>query len=120
MGMVECGEWLRDNTPEGSHVFLFDFASFPHFFFVNRHNVYTVGLDNAFMKYYDEELFALYQDVLSLRKDPYPIIKNTFNASYVNVHDVPLHAPYFNYFAQNPDKFKFSYTNGFCYIFEVT
>ncbi len=112
-------EWLRENTPEGSEVFIANYGAFAELFFYNQHNVYTLGLDSMYMKEYDERLHNLYQDAIWLRRDPYPIIKREFGAPYIHVENVSRSINFYRYLRSRADQYSLVYKDDFSAIFEV-
>ena len=101
-----AAEWLLNNSPEGSEVFLSSYGAFPELFFFNRHNVYTLGHDSLFLRDHDAALYAAYVDVVLLRGDPYPILKDDFGASYIHLDNTPQQARLYAYLSGRPDRFE--------------
>jgi hypothetical protein len=111
--------WLRDNTPEGSEVFLTNYGAFPELFFYNTHNVYTFGHDPIFLKEHDKRLFERYLAVLQMRDDPYPIIKEEFGASFVHIENLPQNRQLYRYLQSSPGKFERVYQDDYAAVFQV-
>ena len=111
--------WLLENTPAGSEVFIANYGAFPQLFFYNTHNVYTMGHDPLFMYEYDKALYESYLDALWLRKDPYPIIKNTFGSRWVHVENISKNRNFYRYMLGNPGLFKRVYQDDHGAVFEV-
>ena len=114
-----CARWLYDNTPAGSEVFLTNYGSFPELFFYNQHNVYTVGFDPIFMQKYDKQLYLHYVSALKLASDPYPIIKDMFNAPYIHVENIPQSKDFYTYLKNAPNLYALVYIDDFSAVFEV-
>ncbi len=76
--------WLKENTLPGSTVFTTDWDDFPELFFYNSENTYIIGLDPAFMMYYDHRLYQLWRDIAKAQvKDLYQAITENFETEYV-------------------------------------
>jgi hypothetical protein len=112
--------WLNQNTAEGSEIFILNYGIFPQLYFYNtNNNAFTLGLDPVFMKEYDENLYRLYEDAIFGRKDPYPIIKNNFNAEYIYTERIQRYRAFNEYLSSNTDKFKLVFSGKVCGIYEV-
>jgi hypothetical protein len=116
---AKCAVWLREHTLEGSEVFLTNYGAFPELFFYNQHNVYTFGHDPVFLKDHDERLFELYEGVLRMRIDPYPVIKEEFGADYVHIENLPQSRELYRYLESSPQKFVRVYQDGYAAVFRV-
>ena len=119
MDNAGCARWLRDNTPAGSEVFLTNYGSFPELFFYNQHNVYSVGFDPIFMQKYDKQLYRHYVSALKLESDPYPVIKDMFNAPYIHVENIPQSKDFYTYLKNAPNLYALVYIDDFSAVFEV-
>jgi len=80
-----AAEYIAEKTAEqpGTLVFNTDWDDFPFLFHFNSHNYYVVGLDQLYMKHYDEELFDLWLRLCEGTADnPAKEIAEKFNAAY--------------------------------------
>ncbi len=111
--------WLKENTPEGSLVFISNYGAFPQLFFYNQNNTYSHGLDPNLMNEYDEKLYNEYQDAIWLRKNPYPIIKGEFRAQYIHVENIGRTRNFYNYLNENPHPYRKVYEDDFSAVFEL-
>jgi len=113
------GEWLNTRAKKNDHVFIANYGAFPQLFFYSRNTTYTLGLDPGYMQAHDARLYGLYQDAVRLRKDPYPIIHEVFQADYVHVENMPRHARLYDYLSSNPLGFYKVYEDEFSALFKV-
>ncbi len=111
--------WLERNTPAGSEVFIGDYASFPQLFFLNRHNVYTLAFDPAFMEARDPALYRAWVDAVTLRGDPYFVIHERFGAAFVLVENTPNGRPFYERLLSDPRRFVVRYQDSYATVFET-
>ena len=109
--------WLESNTPEGTVVFLCNYGSFPQMFFYNTHNYYTHGLDPGYMREHDPVLYERYLDVVMVDRDPYPILSEIFNTSYIHIENIPRLRPLYNHLRANPGLYRMMYRDNFSAVF---
>ncbi len=81
----KVSEWLIQNTKKGSIVFNVSWDNFPQLFFWNHHNYYIVGMDPAFMYYYNKDLYEKWRRIGERENldEASRIIKEDFKSSYV-------------------------------------
>ncbi len=53
-----AAKWLQDHTPPGTVVYNAEWNHFPHLFFYNHHNHWTMGLNETFTYFLDPGLWA--------------------------------------------------------------
>jgi len=111
--------WLRENTPQGSEVFIANYGAFTQLFYYNRNNHYTLGLDPLYMREHDPRLYDLYQDAIWLRKDPYPVIAREFEASYVHVENISRSRDFYGYLESSPHLYRRVFQDDFSAVYQV-
>ncbi len=111
--------WLRDNTPQGSEVFIANYGAFTQLFYYNQNNYYTLGLDPLYMREHDPRLYDLYQDAIWLRRDPYPVIAREFGASWVHVENISRSREFYGYLESSPHLYRRVFQDDFSAIYEV-
>jgi hypothetical protein len=86
-------QWVQENVPPGQIIFNTDWDDFPKLFYLDTAHAYTSGLDPTYLLDQNPELSKLYVDItLGNEKDPGPLIRDRFGATYVfsdneEVHD---------------------------------
>ncbi|MFO0696545.1 MAG: hypothetical protein U0230_23455 [Polyangiales bacterium] len=111
--------WLERNSRPGDEVFLPDYGAFPRLFYSDRRNVYTLGLDPAFLRALDPELYRRYLEAVRLERDPYPLVARTLGARYVYVENTTNGRPFHAYLVARRDRYRPVYQDAFASVFEV-
>jgi hypothetical protein len=55
--------WIKNNSHEKDHVFLYNWSSFPEVFFTNSFNTYSMGIEPMTLKNYDPALYWKYYNI---------------------------------------------------------
>lgn len=110
--------FLARTSAPGDEVFLVDYGAFPRLFHANRRNVYTLGLDPAFMRAHDPELFAAYLAAVRLEMDPYPLL-GRLGARYVYVENTAQGRPFYAYLRSHGALYRPVYQDRFAAVFLV-
>ena len=77
------GRWMAKNVPKGELIFHANWSDSQYFIGLNPKNDYFVTLDPVYMYNKNPELYKIYRDVSFGRtKDPYALLKDTFNVKY--------------------------------------
>ena len=71
------------------------------------------------MQQYDKQLYQNYVSALKLASDPYPIIKDMFNAPYIHVENIPQSKDFYTYLKNSPNLYALVYIDDFAAIFKV-
>lgn len=64
IGYAEAGNWLKDNTSEGTLVFNTDWGQFTRLFFYDSQNNYIVGIEPKNLYYYKPEMYWLWHNIV--------------------------------------------------------
>lgn len=104
----EGGEWLKDNIPRNSRVFINGYI-FNYLFFYNPDLQYTHGIDLTYSYLYDADKFKSYMAVLQGKDIGYNIIKEDYNADYAVVGKVKQDIKLFDYIVKYKDDFELLY-----------
>jgi hypothetical protein len=90
-------EWVRANVPAGETVFNTDWDDFPKMFFYDTTHKYVSGLDPTYLLDRNPDLSKLYEDItLGKQKDPGPLIRDKFGATYVFTDNEKIHDDFVN------------------------
>ena len=77
------GRFMEKNIPEGELIFHTNWSDSQYFIGLNPKDDYFVTLDPVYMYNKNPELYKIYRDVsFGKTKDPYIVLKDTFNARY--------------------------------------
>ena len=126
----KASEWLKQNTPQHSVVFLSFWHLFPYFFYNNQSNWYTTAHDPIFLYEYDPKLYWLWYHLVTdgkaceerkCKEEPFKdaaeIIKNRFGANYVVIE--PEKLPIFAEVIKKNERFNFLFSSGPVSIYEI-
>ncbi len=128
--------WLAENTPEGSNVFITSWDSFSRLFYHNRHNNYTVGMDPVFFYLRDPERFQLWRNITEHvcasahivdecseeLSDPVAIaktIKSQFDSNYIFTNNYSVYYPFVLMMAKNREIFHLIITSDNSFLFQI-
>ena len=110
-------EWLNDNTPYESLIFIANYTDFSPLFFFNQHNTYLGGLDPDFTQRRDPELYRQWIDIVDGRiQDPADLILEKFGSEYVFLE--PQHTKFLEILRKNP-RFTEVFSDSAASIFQV-
>lgn len=101
-------EWLKDNVPEGSNVFINGYT-FNYLFFYNAELRYTHGIDLTYSYLYDADKFERYIDVLQGKDPGYNIIKEDYDVDYAFVGKIKQDIKLFEYVVRYKEDFELLY-----------
>ena len=94
--------WIRENVQPGETIFNTDWDDFPKMFFYDTKHAYVSGLDPTYLLDRDAQLkrepklAELYKRItLGNEKDPAPIIRDRFGATYVFTDNEEIHESFF-------------------------
>ena len=104
----EGAEWLKENVPKGSKVFINGYT-FNYLFFYDSELRYTHGVDLTYSYLYDKDKFDRYMGVLQGKDPGYNIIKEDYNADYAFVGKVKQDVKLFEYIVKYGDDFELVY-----------
>lgn len=101
--MIDAMEWLKTNSRAGALVMTDDWDLFPASFFLNRHNVYAVGLDPMFTIRAYPEIWSAYRELTRGRSWPLEDIREKIHADFVLVRND--HPRFYNRLKARPELF---------------
>jgi len=113
-----CALWLQNNTAKDSHVFIQFWDQMPPLFFYNRHNVYTLGLEEHFLYYYNSSLMDKYRDAIDGEGSPYEILTQDFKVDYVFIYTGKDAYPFY-LTLKNETRIKARYSDVACAVLEI-
>ena len=120
-----CSNWIKNNAPKNTNIFIMTWSQFPPLFFYNHNNRYTLGLDEYKMYFYDKELYFKYVGLTrGIIKEPdkiKKIIKEDFNSSYIflDERDWIFTQTYLYNLVKKGDNFKKEYEDEYCSVYKV-
>ncbi|MBT3252343.1 MAG: hypothetical protein HN729_10110 [Candidatus Marinimicrobia bacterium] len=129
-------EWLLNNSPENSNVFITSWDSFSRLFFYNHHNNYTVGMDPGFFYMRDPELFRLWRNITEKLcvssevvkecndglSDPLLIaqtIRSKFDSSYIFTNNYLVYYSFVKLMGRNQHIYRLVSHSEDYYLFEI-
>lgn len=101
-------EWLKNNVPEGSKVFI-NAYTFNYLFFYDSDLKYTHGIDLTYSYLYDKDKFSRYMEVLQGKDPSYDIIKDDYSADYAFVGKLKQDIQLFKYIVKYKEDFEVVY-----------
>ena len=101
-------EWLKNNVPEGSKVFINGYT-FNYLFFYYPDLKYTHGIDLTYSYLKDKAKFSRYIGVLQGKDPGFNIIKEDYNADYAVVGKVEQDIQLFDYIVKYKEDFELLY-----------
>ena len=101
-------EWLKNNVPAGSKVFI-NAYTFNYLFFYNPDLRYTHGIDLTYSYLYDKGKFNRYMSVLQGKDPGYNIIKEDYDVDYAFVGKVKQDIKLFEYIVRYKEDFEVLY-----------
>ncbi len=104
----EGAEWLKNNIPKDSKVFINGYT-FNYLFFYSPNLRYTHGIDLTYSYLYNKEKFNRYMAVLQGEDPKYNIIKEDYNADYAFVGKIKQDIKLFNYIVKYREDFELVY-----------
>ncbi len=114
-----CAEWMKNNVPKGSLVFINAYA-FPYLFFKNSDLIYTHGIDLTYSYLYDAKKFERYMDILQGKlKGNQDFIVEDYNPDYVFSGKIKQDVQLFNYIISHKENYKAVYEDKWCAVLKV-
>ena len=104
----EGAEWLNENVPNGSKVFI-NAYTFNYLFFYDPELRYTHGIDLTYSYLYDKDKFNRYMDALQGKDPGYNIIKDDYNVDYAFVGKIKQDIKLFDYIVEYKEDFELLY-----------
>lgn len=101
-------EWLKNNVPEGSKIFINGYM-FNYLFFCDSDVRYTHGIDLTYSYLYNKEEFNRYIAVLQGKDPGYDIITKDYNSDYAFVGKLKQDIQLFNYIVTYKEDFELLY-----------
>jgi len=115
-----AAEYLRLHADPKTIVFNTDWDDFPYLFFFNSQNYYVVGLDQLYMKRFDERLFNLWNAVREGKvENPSQVIQQEFGAEYVVVDVAGKGRLPFIFRADSDGRMRRVYEDQYCLVYRI-
>jgi hypothetical protein len=115
----KCADWMKNNVPENSVVFINAYA-FPYLFFKNDGLRYTHGVDLTYSYLHDAEKFERYMGILqgTIRTNIDWIIAD-YKPDYLLSGKVEQDVKLFEFVLANKENYKPVYEDEWCAVLEV-
>lgn len=115
----DCAEWMKENIPESSLVFI-NAYTFPYLFFKNSGLRYTHGVDLTYSYLYNPEEFERYMNILTGKaKGEDDFIIKDYAPDYLFVGKVKQDVKLFEYIVKNKENYKIEFEDGWCAVLKV-
>ena len=115
----DCAEWMKENIPESSLVFI-NAYTFPYLFFKNSGLRYTHGVDLTYSYLYNPEEFERYMNILTGKaKGEDDFIIKDYSPDYLFVGKVKQDVKLFEYIVKNKENYKIEFEDGWCAVLKV-
>lgn len=113
-----CANWMQNNVPDNSLVFINGYA-FNYLFFENSNLRYTHGIDGTYSYLYSAERFDEYIKLLQGKPLSRDIIKEDFKADYVFTGKIKVDKNLNDFLIKNKQNYELAYEDENCAVLSV-
>jgi len=114
-----CAEWMNENIPKDSLVFINAYV-FPYLFFKNSNLRYTHGIDLTYSYLYDAKEFERYMGILNGKsKGEEDYIVKDYEPDYLFAGKVKQDVKLFEYIVKHKENYKTEFEDDWCAVLKA-